>query len=230
MNKDGEFVIDISDMERVAGQRGSNFAGIYQAIDGLRYYVKQLESPALARNEWLAAHLYQLAGSPTLNYFPSSDPCQVVTLWEALDKQNLNHFSANERIQAQQWFAVHAWTANWDALGMHGDNQGIRIGGQVLTIDLGGALQFRACGDPKGKAFGCDVDELTTLRTRQDNPVAVALFGQMDEAQMKDALARVSGLNDDDILHVVRQNHGSEKLAEKMVARKQFITGYLASL
>lgn len=221
--------IDTAIMTRVGGQLGSNFAGIFEDDNGQRYYVKELESPILARNERIAAKLYQLAGAPTLTYIPTVEPNQVATLWEKLDKQNLAQFSENERRQAQQWFAVHAWTANWDALGLHGDNQGV-LNGKVLTIDIGGALLFRACGDPKGKAFSDDVNEIDTLRTQQDNRHAYELFGSMSELQLIDALARVSRIADEAIINTILLNDGSEKLAIKMVHRKHFITDKLAQI
>lgn len=74
--------IDTSLMTRVGGQLGSNFAGIFEDDNGQRYYVKELESPILARNELVAAKLYQLAGAPTLTYIPTVEPNQVATLWE----------------------------------------------------------------------------------------------------------------------------------------------------
>lgn len=213
-------------MTRVGGQLGSNFAGIFEDDNGQRYYVKELESPILAKNEWIAAQLYQLAGAPTLTYVPTVDANLVATRWVKLDKQNLAQFSDAERRQAQQWFAVHAWTANWDALGLHGDNQGV-LNGQVLTIDVGGALLFRACGDPKGKAFSDDVKEIDTLRIQQDNRHAYELFGSMSELQLIDALVRVSRISDEAIMNTIRQHDGSEKLAIKMVKRKHFITDQL---
>ncbi|WP_316675031.1 hypothetical protein [uncultured Tolumonas sp.] len=221
--------IDTSIMRLVGGQLGSNFAGIFEDDNEQRYYVKELESPMLAKNEWIAAKLYQLAGAPTLTYIPTVEQNQVATLWEKLDKQNLAQFSENERRQAQQWFAVHAWTANWDALGLHGDNQGV-LNEKVLTIDIGGALLFRACGDPKGKAFSDDVNEIDTLRTQQDNRHAYELFGSMSELQLIDALARVSRIADEAIRNTILLNDGSEKLAIKMVNRKHFITDKLAQI
>lgn len=221
--------IDTSLMARVGGQLGSNYAGIFEDDNGQRYYVKELESPMLAKNEWIAAKLYQLAGAPTLTYIPTVEPNQIATLWEKLDKQNLAQFSEDERRQAQQWFAVHAWTANWDALGLHGDNQGV-LNGQVLTIDIGGALLFRACGDPKDKAFSDDVNEIDTLRTQQDNHHAYELFGSMSELQLIDALARVSRIADEAIINTIRQHDGSENLAIKMLNRKHFITDKLMQM
>ncbi|MHB8886279.1 MAG: cyclin-dependent kinase inhibitor 3 family protein, partial [Methylovirgula sp.] len=156
-------VIDTATMQKVDGQKGSNPGGIYQDENGRRFYVKSLESRAHARNEIIAAKLYQLAGAPTLTYVSAKEPNQIATEFVALDKKHVSHLSDEERRQAQRWLGVHAWTANWDAAGFDGDNQGV-VDGVVTTLDVGGALEFRAQGDPKGKAFGTCVGELDTLR------------------------------------------------------------------
>jgi hypothetical protein len=152
-------LIDTTTMQRIGGQLGTNPASIFQDDNGRRYYVKTLESPAHARNEMIAVKLYQLAGAPTLTYVNTNALDQIATEWVDLDKKSIAHLSQSERKQAQRWFGVHAWTANWDAAGFNGDNQGA-INGKVLTLDVGGALAFRAQGDPKGNAFGIRVDEL----------------------------------------------------------------------
>ncbi len=211
--------VDISVMQRIGGQLGSNPAGVYSDVCGQKYYVKSLESPMHARNEWLAAKLYQLAGAPTLIYLPSKDACQIITQWIDLDKKHIAHFSEEERHRAQQWFAVHAWTANWDAAGFDGDNQGV-ADNIVLTLDVGGALAFRAHGDPKGKAFGTSVEELNILRTDQDNPHALKLFSDMSTDTLKRAIKVVVDIADAEIISVIIENGGSQKLADKMIARK----------
>ncbi len=212
--------IDIRCMKRVGGQLGTNPAGIYSDSDRQRYYVKILESPMHARNEFLAAQLYLLAGAPVLNYLHSIDPCQIVTRWVELDKKNISHFSESERRQAQRWFAVHAWTANWDAAGFDGDNQGV-ANGKVLTLDVGGALAFRAHGDPKGKAFGTSVEELNVLRNDQNNPHAMKLFSDMTPEQLYCSIQSVTKISDQKIFDVIIENGGNKKLVDKMIARKE---------
>ena len=211
--------IDTTTLQRIGGQLGSNPAGIYQDDSGRRYYVKTLESAALARNELIAARLYQLAGAPTLSYVPTQAPNQIATLWLALDKRRVARFSASERQQAQQWLGVHAWTANWDAAGFDGDNQGI-VNGQVLTLDVGGALAFRAQGDPKGQAFGTRVDELDTLRHDKDNPHAARLFADMGSDAIQQAIMKVVQIPDAQIRQCILDNGGTASLADKMIARK----------
>ena len=212
-------LIDTTTMQRVGGQLGTNPAGIFQDDSGRRYYVKTLESLAHARNEMIAAKLYQLAGAPTLTYVSTKAPDQIATEWVELDTKCVAHLSESERKQAQRWFGVHAWTANWDAAGFNGDNQGV-ASGKVLTLDVGGALAFRAQGDPKGKAFGSRVDELDVLRSDDGNPHAVKLFADMSSDDIKQAIKVVVRIPDEQIRQVIIDSGGSDKLAEKMIARK----------
>ena len=114
----GADVIDTATMQWVGRQMGSNPAGVYQDKSGRRFYVKSLESPAHARNEIIAAKLYQLAGAPTLTYVSAKGPNQIATELVELDKKHVSHLSDSERRQAQRWLGVHAWTANWDAAGL----------------------------------------------------------------------------------------------------------------
>lgn len=143
-------VIDTAAMQRVGGQLGTNPAGIYQDARGRRYYVKTLESAAHARNETIAARLYRLAGAPTLTYVHTTAPDQIATQWVQLDKTCVAHFTEHERRQAQRWFGVHAWTANWDAAGFVGDNQGV-LAGTVLTLDVGARWRSGLTAIPKGE-------------------------------------------------------------------------------
>ncbi|MCK7576525.1 MAG: hypothetical protein MZV65_11910 [Chromatiales bacterium] len=222
-------MVDTAAMQRVGGQLGSNPAGIYQDEGGRRYYVKTLESPAHARNETVAARLYQLTGAPTLTYVRTTSPDQIATQWVRLDKKRVAHFSEDERRQARRWFGVHAWTANWDAAGFDGDNQGV-VNGRVLTLDVGGALAFRAHGDPKGQAFGTRVDELDVLRRDDGNPYAVKLFGDMRPDDIEQAIRVVVRIPDESICRTILDSGGNGKLVEKMIARKADMAGRLAAL
>ncbi|MGZ5016920.1 MAG: hypothetical protein ACXV8U_14165 [Methylobacter sp.] len=217
-------LIDTTTMQRVGGQFGTNPAGVFQDGNGRRYYVKTLESPAHARNEMIAAKLYQLAGAPTLTYVNTTATDQIATEWVELDKKSIAHLSQSERKQAQRWFGVHAWTANWDAAGFNGDNQGV-INGKVLTLDVGGALEFRAQGDPKGKAFGTRVDELDMLRSDDGNPHAVKLFADMSPGDIRQAIRVVVRIPDEKIRQIIIDSGGGHALADKMIARKADMAG-----
>ena len=219
MNTIDPCVIDTARLQRIGGQRGSNVAGIYADDSGRRYYVKTLESPAHARNEWLAAQLYGLAGAPILPYVRTRAPNQIATELLSLDKKHVSLQTERERRQAQRWLGVHAWTANWDAAGFDGDNQGV-VGGTVLTLDVGGALEFRAGGDPKGKAFGVQVGELDSLRRNPDNPHACRLFGDISPSDLEAAIRVVTAIPDEHIRALILECGGRPALADKMIARK----------
>ncbi len=220
--------IDVSTMQRIGGQLGSTPAGIYLDDSGRRYYVKTLESLAHARNEFIAAKLYQLAGAPTFNYLPTQDNTQIASEWLPLTKKCVAHLSECERKEAQRWFGVHAWMANWDVAGFNGDNQGV-ADGKVLTLDVGGSLNFRAMGDPKGRAFGFNVAELDVLRKDDNNPYALKLFADMSDEEIKQAIEIVIKIPDEQIRRVIIDNGGHRKLAEKMLARKANMAEYLTN-
>jgi hypothetical protein len=212
-------LIDTRTLRRVGGQLGSNPGGVYQSEGGQRYYVKSLESAELARNEFLAASLYQLAGAPTLPYVHTTAPNEVATELVPLDKKHVAHLSERERRQAQHWLGVHAWTANWDAAGFDGDNQGV-LDGVVLTLDVGGALAYRAQGDPKGQAFGTQVGELDSLRSDRGNPHAVKLFAGMSEGDIRRAIEVVTQIPEAQIRQVMADKGASPALIDKMLARQ----------
>lgn len=224
---DDVVILDTATLRRVGAALGSNPGGVYEDAQGRRYYVKTLESPAQARNERLAARLYQLAGAPTLRYVATAAPDQVATAWVQLDKRSITRFSDAERRQAQRWFGVHAWTANWDAAGFAGDNQGV-MGDTVLTLDVGGALAFRAQGEPKGRAFGDQVGELDALRTDPDNPQAVRLFGDIGDEVLRGAIRVVTDLPDEAIRAIIVAQGGGRALADRMIARKADMARRLA--
>ncbi len=221
-------VIDTARLRRVGGGLGSHPAGVYEDEAGRRWYVKTLESRAQADNERLAARLYRLAGAPVLRQLPTARPDQVATEWLVLDKRHLAHFSAAERRQAQHWLGVHAWLANWDAAGFAGDNQGVAAG-TVYTLDVGGALEFRAQGEPKGRAFGTTVGELDTLRHSADNPQARRLFGDMQGAQIGHAIRVVTALAPARIRQVLAEAGARPALADTLIARQADMARRLAA-
>jgi predicted GNAT family acetyltransferase len=82
---------------------------------------------------------------------------------------------------AKAGFAVQAWIANWDSIGIGGDNVGVSPDGKLLAIDNGGALRFRAQGKKKGSAFGSDVGELESLRDPNMNSDAAGVYGSLTD-------------------------------------------------
>ena len=214
--------LKMGDLKKVGPQMGSNPGGVYELPGVGEFYVKQAQTPAHAKNELLAAKLFALTGSPTLEYRKVKDGTHVATKLQKLDKKNVKDLSPEERKAAQADFVTQAWLANYDAAGTGGDNIGV-IDGKVTPLDFGGALEYRAQGKPKGDAFGIHVGELKTMLDPSKSPDAAALYGEMSDDQMKESAQKVVNLSDEEIDDAVASMGGSTALAQKMIARKNDI-------
>lgn len=209
-------------LKRVGEQMGSNPGGVFEDPAGRKFYIKKGRSPEHVQNELAAASLYQLAGAPTLNYRPVSGGRHVATEMEKLEKKRVQDFSPEERAKAQEDFATHAWLGNWDAVGLEGDNQGT-VKGVPTSLDLGGALEYRAQGAPKGGAFGTKVGELASLRDPKVNPIAADVYGDMDEDKLRASAQKVTSIADEKIIDAVTGAGLPSSLAAKLIARKHDI-------
>lgn len=219
----GKAKIQIKDLKPAGPKMGSNPGGVYEDKYGNKYYAKHLKSPAHVTNELTAASLYKLAGSNTLDYVPVGDSDHTVaTKFAKLDKANVKDLTTKEKREAQKDFVVHAWLANWDAAGTGGDNVGVK-GGKVTTLDVGGALEFRAQGAPKGKAFGEHVGEIAAMTDPKTNSDSAQLYGAMTAEEMAEAAKKVTSLSDEQIRATVKAAGGSDELAEKLIKRRDSI-------
>lgn len=211
-----------SDLKRVGKQMGSNPGGVFEDKSGQRFYVKQGKSKAHVDTELAAADLYKLAGTPTLDYQAVEGGKHIATKMEKLDADRLAKLSPAERKKAQADFMTHAWLANWDAVGLGGDNIGT-VNGVPTALDLGGALSYRAMGSPKGDKFGNTVGEIDTLRSASMNPDAASLYGGMSDADMKQSAQKVLAIPDSAIRKTIEQRSLDSGLADKLIARKKDI-------
>jgi hypothetical protein len=127
-------------------------------------------------------------------------------------------------------FAVHAWLANYDVLGMGYDNTVIKDG-KAINIDPGGALLFRAQGLPKdlaahGGVLDPKAPEFETMRKNTSEQVSV--FGSMTNYQLRTSAQRLENISDDTIRKLVNTYGPGDaafktKLAENLIERKQAI-------
>lgn len=212
--------LDPAALTKVGSQMGSNPGGVYQNKAGEKFYVKKGATAAHVRNELLAASLYQLAGSPVLDYVPVKGGNHVATKMQKLEKNNVAKLSPDEIKAMQDEFAVHAWLSNYDAAGTGGDNQGV-VDGKVTTLDVGGSLEYRAQGKPKGESFGNKVLEFDTMRDPKISPDAARVFGKMTDAQIKSSIERVAKIPDAAIRETVAKSGVSDAMADRLIARKR---------
>jgi phage-related protein (TIGR01555 family) len=217
---------NISDLTKNGAQLGSNPGGKYS--DGSSdYYVKQSKSDDHAHNEVLASKLYQLAGAPVSN----SELIDVgggkkgtITKWMTPDGK-FKPNQADHLKQAQGHFGTHAWLGNWDAIGQENDNQA-PINGKMHTIDVGGALKYRAQGGLKSaEQFGPEVKETASMTNKSVSPQAAAVFGKMSYEEQAASVERLKYVSPIHIRQLVHQHAGgtvSEKhdLANLLIARR----------
>ena len=226
-----EVVHNMAGWKQVGGQGGSNKGGLFQAPDGTKYYVKSQKSADHARNEVLAASLYRAAGLdiPEVS-FAENGPngwnnltaSKIVDAKEAAAKLKND---ASFRAKVQDGFAVDAWLANWDTVGLTFDNIKDKDG-QPFRIDAGGSLRYRAQGGIKD--FPADhVMELDSLRSPKYGPQASQVFGEMTDAQIRDSAKHLQGITDANIDQLVKDagytGGDAKKMSDALKGRRNFI-------
>jgi hypothetical protein len=223
MQADPNAPTDISKWKKVSGNKGSNPGGQYLDEKGDTHYVKLQKSNDHAKNEFLAARLFEAAGSPVLNtrlVDLGGGKLGTETAWK--DKTNIDLNDKAHREMAQENFATNAWLANWDAIGMgqHENdwNQAI-VDGKMTTVDPGGSMIFRAQGGPKGAAWGDSVGEWDTRR-HGNNPQANKAYGGMTNRQLRDSVLKVVKIPDKTIRELTNQHGPGDAMARADLAAR----------
>lgn len=231
-------ILSIGDYKKVGEKPGgSNPGAMYEDEGGQKWLAKgnaQFTAGAVngklsddrAHSEVLTAKLLQAVGVGAPNMAVADfagahgtaksgqGSLGVLSQWvpggAKLDASNPQHVAA---VQAD--FAVHAWLANWDSVGLGYDNTVI-IGGKAVCIDPGGALGFRAQGLPKYKdgKLPTVVSELSTLRDASKNAQAAKFYGSMTPAQLAASASKLTAIDDATIKALV-QAHGPGNAADK---------------
>ena len=80
--------VDVSKWKKVGPQLGSNPGGTYEDENGKKWYVKESKSDDHAKNEVLAGKLYELAGSPVVDYKLAQFPCLRGALIRSVERQS----------------------------------------------------------------------------------------------------------------------------------------------
>lgn len=220
---------------------GSNPGGMYTDADG-KWLVKGSnagDATDRSKNEVLASKLMLAvgAGAPDMKLVDLEGKygggVGVASKWvtggQAFNFSNSSHLDA-----ARADFAVHAWLANYDVLGLSMDNTQI-IGGKAVNIDPGGALLYRAQGAPKGDAFGNKADEWDSLRNPSINSNGAKVYGGMTASQLAASAEKLKAIDDAGIKKLVdTYGPGSQAdkdaLTAKLIARKADILARVAAL
>lgn len=192
---DGYF--DFDNFVQIGPQGGSNEGALFKHKQtGEKFYIKVPQSTSHARNEYLAAELYKLAGvdAPELHLMEWKDGRQAIaSKWvDGLHKVDPNKASIVKKFH--EGFAVDAWVADWDVVGLSYDNIFLTADGKAVRVDVGGSLLYRAQGGMKwdgdiSKYF--KVTETTTLRDAAVNQQSAKVFGKIADTTMMNSIKKV---------------------------------------
>ena len=215
---------------------GSNPGGVYADKNGEEWLVKgnlqyQLgkvtpeESNDRANNEVLAAKLISLAGAgaPEMKVIDLKGKYAGGLGVASKMQTNLTNFDPNNSKHveaAQKDYAIHAWLANYDVLGMGYDNTLIDKQGLAVNIDPGGAILFRAQGLPKDGMLDPTAPEFESMRNT--TPEQKAVFGKISPEVLKESAQRLKNIDDSDISDLVDQ-YGPKDPAKKAELKKVLI-------
>ena len=219
-----------ANLTKIGNQKGSNTGGTYQdTTTGKKYYIKEPASEDIARNEVLAAKLYEAAGVDVPNLHLLNDGGTVRIASEIIEDLQLDGTKLGSgKIQGvNDNFMVDAWLANWDVAGLGYDNLLIK-GSKAIRIDVGGSLLYRAQGGLKGSAFGKEVLEIESLRDSGMNPQSAAVFASASQEDLIAGAKKVLSLNRKQINELVEtfgsiSKKGRKELVATLVARQKYI-------
>ena len=185
-----------ADLEQVSGKKGSNEGGLFKdkKLETL-HYIKWPNSPVRAKVEALTALLYGYAQVPVPLVRTIEFKGQDAVMSDWIDEAaTMTETQMKNHKDVREGFAVDAWLANWDVVGLAGDNIVAGPGEKAYRVDLGGAMLFRAQGKPK--EFPEDVGELETMRNPGVNPKAATVFAGMTTKELRAAAAKVAAVTD----------------------------------
>lgn len=210
--------------KQIGPQGGSNPGGKFVDDQGVEWYCKFPGDPDVAKSEVLAAKLYEAAGitGQDCKLITKDGKLGIASKWVDVQKASPDALAKAEGVA--EGFAVDAWLANWDVVGLAFDNLQLDAHGQAVRVDAGGSLEYRAQGGKK--AFGESVSEIDTLRDPKINPQSAQVFGHLTAADITASVAKVAEVPDDAIYDLVME-FGPGNMADKahlidtLIARKQ---------
>lgn len=197
-----EGLIPAGELPKVKMLGGSTGAKLVEdPATGRRFVDKFGNSPDHIREEDLADRAYEAAGLPVPEHRLIETADGPLKRAKYIDDAiplpaYLKDASAADKAaiieKLQDGMAVDALLANWDVIGLVGDNILVR-NGIPIRIDNGGSLRFRAQGAPKGKAWGDQVTELTRFRNTAKDDWTTRMFGSLSDERLR---AQILALDD----------------------------------
>ena len=243
---------DFTDIDNTAhailGGGNKKSFGLY---NGEKYVLKEAKSQSLAANEVLASKLYKLANLevPDLKMVVANgDKYNVAGKFKQgyigcskKTKQDedvclLIKYSPEKIGNLLEGFLIDCWLANWDVVGLEYDNIGCgdKKCSKAFRVDVGGALLYRALGQPKGKLFNSIPTEHKTLLDEKINPQSALVFEELTPDILKKSASLLQKVNDSKVKELVnmykpyllsdsRIKDQVDNLEQTLLARKKYL-------
>lgn len=216
LNKDINelFPTDIKSLTVVnANIGGSTGAKLVKDVSGNEYVMKKLDkaenpngSADHIRSEYMANMLYNILGQKTPDYeLYNADSDTDVTLLSRFIPGTRTP-NSNDFAKMGEGFIADVLLANWDVY--QNDNCRIDAGGNVIRVDNGGSLFYRAQGALKHPPFDGDVLRTYKDMRRYNSLLSKCLVDTDIIAQIDSALDKR-----DDIVNFLKES-GDDKLAK----------------
>ena len=231
-----------ADLKPIQGtQKGSNPGGIYENVEGEKFYVKFYADANQARTEYAANKIYKSLGVEVpesylaeLQTFSGNKKLAFITKWHP----DLKRITAQEMTQHPEdlakIFHSSVLVKNWDVVGMEYDNLLLNSKGKLTLIDAG-SFKFRAKGLPK--SYGTDIDEVSTFLSPSKNPQSAKVFGEIDKNNAlfgKKYTTWLKKLNSSGVMDIMKSAGFSEieskELTDALIARRNSLVKYMKSL
>jgi hypothetical protein len=168
--------------KQVGPQAGSNPGGMYEDMDGKKWYVKLYAEEGQGIGEHVSNAIYRRlgVGAPESKLFKQANgktafASKVLENEGTIEKVGLTKERADKILDG---FAADVLTANWDAVGLSLDNVVVlnKLDNILVRIDQGGSLLYRAKGALKpNDALGV-LSEWTSFAPGGKNPAYAKVF------------------------------------------------------
>jgi hypothetical protein len=225
---------NIYNWKRVGKQLGSNPGGLFKDERGIHWYCKFLQNENIVDNEILANMLYSAAliKVPTVQKIQLNNQIGIASLMVD-GKKDIKKLTSGKLKGLFEGFAVDAWLANWDVVGIDYENLLVSEKYGAIRIDTGGTLLYRAQGEPKGNLFTDYVNEIKTFLDKNINYWTWSVFKDITIDDIKNSIKRIGKIPDIDIANIINKyGPGNEiekaQLLKKLILRKKYLlTHYL---
>lgn len=216
LNKDINelFPTDIKSLTVVnANIGGSTGAKLVKDVSGNEYIMKKLDkaknpkgSAEHIRSEYMANMLYNILGQKTPDYelYNANSDTDITLLSRFIPGTRTPN--SNDFAKMGEGFIADVLLANWDVY--QNDNCRIDAGGNVIRVDNGGSLFYRAQGSLKQPPFDGDVLRTYKDMRRYNSLLSKCLVDTDIIAQIDSALDKR-----DDIVNFLKES-GDDKLAK----------------